>query len=140
MLCHCPKKEKNAQSEARNKPISRRLSCGEAETSFMGGKKKLTLKQMERAADKKDETAKRGGKSGGPAPEKKAPGIVPPDIKSDKVLGEIKKMKAVTPFTVASRFNLRLSVARDMLDELAQRGIIDYVSGSKNIKIYRPHD
>lgn len=107
----------------------------------MGGKKKLTLKQMEREADKKDEAPKkeRGGKSTGPA-ERRAPGITPPDIRSDKVLGEIKKMKVLTPFAVASRFNLRLSVARDMLDELAQKGLIDYVSGSKNLKIYKPHD
>ena len=49
-------------------------------------------------------------------------------------------MKALTPYTVGSRFNLSLSVARDMLDELAQRGIIEYVSGSKYLKIYKPHD
>jgi small subunit ribosomal protein S25e len=109
----------------------------------MGGKKKLTLKQMERDSEKKDEAAaKRGGKSKstGAPPEKKAPSINQPDLRSDKILGEIKKMKALTPFTVASRFNLRLSVARDMLDELSQKGIIEYVSGSKNIKIYKPHD
>jgi len=107
----------------------------------MGGKKKLSLKQMEREQDKKDEAGqKRGSKSGGQAPERKAPGIIPPDIKSDKVMGEVKKMKAVTPYTVASRFNIRLSVARDMLDELAQRGVLEYVSGNKNLKIYKPHD
>jgi len=105
----------------------------------MGGKKKLTLKQMERMQEKKDEAGKRGSKSTG-SPEKKAPGIIPPDLKSEKVIGEVKKMKALTPFAIASRFNLRLSVARDMLDELAQRGIIEYVSGSKNLKIYKPHD
>jgi len=106
----------------------------------MGGKKKLTLKQIERMQEKKDEAQRRGGKSSGSAPEKKAPGITPPDVKSDKVIGEVKKMKAVTPYAIASRFNLRLSVARDMLDELAQRGVIEYVSGSKNLKIYKPHD
>ncbi|MDH5634834.1 MAG: hypothetical protein OEY30_03295 [Candidatus Bathyarchaeota archaeon] len=106
----------------------------------MGGKKKLTLKQMERMQEKKDETTKRGSKSGGLGSEKKVPGITVPDLKSDKVIGEVKKMKAVTPYAVASRFNLRLSVARDMLDELAHRGILEYVSGSKNLKIYKPHD
>jgi len=106
----------------------------------MGGKKKLTIKQMERTQDKKDEAPKKGGKSGGLAPEKKAPGIIPPDPRSEKVVNEVKKMKAITPYAVASRFNLRLSVARDMLDELTQRGVIDYVSGSKNLKIYKPHD
>jgi len=107
----------------------------------MGGKKKLSLKQIERSQDKKDEASekKKGGKSG-PAPERKAPGIMPPDLRSDKVIGEIKKMKVVTPFVVASRFNLRLSVAKDMLDELAQRGVLEYISSGKNLKIYKPHD
>jgi small subunit ribosomal protein S25e len=105
----------------------------------MGGKKKLTLKQMERTEEKKDETSKREKKSSGPASEKRAPGIIPPDL-SEKVIGEVKKMKALTPYTIASRFNLRLSVARDMLEELAQRGIVEYVSGSKYLKIYKPHD
>jgi small subunit ribosomal protein S25e len=108
----------------------------------MGGKKKLTLKQMERASEKKDEKekAKKGGKGGGGMPEKKGPGIVPPDAKSEKVVGEIKKMKALTPYTVATRFNLRLSVAKDLLDDLAQRGVIQYVSGSRSLKIYKPTD
>ena len=106
----------------------------------MGGKKKLTLKQMERMQEKKDEKEKKGGKGGGGPPEKGAPRIVPPDPKSEKVISELKKMKALTPYAVASRFNLRLSVAKDLLDELAQRGVIEYVSGSKNLKIYKPHD
>jgi small subunit ribosomal protein S25e len=105
----------------------------------MGGKKKLTLKQMERNVEKKDEKEKKGGKGGGPA-EKKAPGIILPDLKSEKIIGEVKKMKAITPYAIASRFNLRLSVARDVLDELAQKGTIEYVSGSKYLKIYKPRD
>lgn len=108
----------------------------------MGGKKKLTAKQMERVQEKKDDAQapKRGGKTGGFTSEKKAPSIILPDLKSEKIIGEVKKMKAVTPYAIASRFNLRLSVARDMLDELAQRGILEYISGSKSIKIYKPHD
>jgi len=107
----------------------------------MGGKKKLSLKQIERTQDKKDEASekKKGGKSG-LAPERKAPGIMPPDLRSDKTIAEIRKIKAVTPFAVASRFNLRLSVAKDMLDELAQRGVLEYVSSGKNLKIYKAHD
>lgn len=106
----------------------------------MGGKKKLTLKQMERTEEKKGEAPKRGGKTTPTLAERKAPGIIPPDLKSDKIVGEVKKMKAVTPYAVASRFNLRLSVARDMLEELTRRGVLDYVSGNKNLKIYKPHD
>jgi len=104
----------------------------------MGGKKKLTLKQMERMRAKKDEKSEKKG--GGAVSEKKSAGIVPPDPKSEKVISELKKLRVLTPYTVATRFNLRLSVAKHLLNELAQRGLIEYVSGSKNIKIYRPVD
>jgi len=106
----------------------------------MGGKKKLTMKQMERMQQKKDEKSEKREKGGGAGSERKPTGIVPPDPKSEKVISELKKMRALTPYAVAARFNLRLSVAKDLLDELAQRGLIEYVSGSKNIKIYKPID
>lgn len=109
----------------------------------MGGKKKLTLKQMERMHERRDEASKKAGpKTGGQVQvqEKRAPGIVPPDPKSEKVVSELRKMKALTPYTVATRFNLRLSTAKDLLDELARRGVIEYVAGSKNLKIYKPCD
>jgi len=105
----------------------------------MGGKKKLTLKQMERASVKKDEQKGRKS-SGGSSAEKKSAGIVLPDPKSEKTVGELKKIKALTPYAVASRFDLRLSLARDLLEELERRGVIEYVSGSRNIKIYKPAD
>jgi ribosomal protein S25 len=49
-------------------------------------------------------------------------------------------MKALTPYTVATRFDLRLSVAKDFLEDLERRGIVEYVSGSKNLKVYKPLD
>ena len=102
----------------------------------MGGKKKLSLKQIERAQDKKPEKEKKTGKSAGP-PDKKTAGITSPDPRSEKVVGELKKMKVLTPYAVATRFDLRLSVAKVLLKELEQRGTIKYVSGSENIKIYK---
>ena len=107
----------------------------------MGGKKRPTLKQMEKSSEKKDEKEKKGGKGKeGTMPERKAAGITPPDPKNEKIIGEIKKMKALTPYAVATRFNLRLSVAKDFLDELAQRGVIQYVAGNRGLKIYKPVD
>ena len=76
----------------------------------MGGKKKLSLKQIERSQDKKPEKEKKTGKSAGP-PDKKVAGITSPDSRSDKIVGELKKMKVLTPYSVATRFDLRLSVA-----------------------------
>lgn len=102
----------------------------------MGGKKRLSLKQMERMQrrqERKESVPKRFS-------EKKAAGIVSPDYRSKKVISELKKMKVLTPYTVASRFDLRLSVAKGFLKELEKRGVIEYVSGSSNLKIYKPSD
>ena len=70
--------------------------------------------------------------------EKKTAGIVSPDYRSQKVISELKKMKVLTPYTVASRFDLRLSAAKGFLKELEKRGFIEYVSGGANLKIYKP--
>lgn len=104
----------------------------------MGGKKKLNLKQMERMQDKKDvEDKDKKKKEKGAPKEKKASSVIPPDAKSDKVIGELKKMHVLTPYTVATRFNIRMSAAKDLLDQLQGNGIIQLVSGSHSIKIYR---
>ena len=100
----------------------------------MGGKKKLTLKQMERM-----QARERGKKEGGTtrSATKKSAGIFPPNPKSKKVIDELKKMRVLTPYTVASRLDLRLSVAKHFLEELERQGTIEYVSSSKNLKIYK---
>jgi small subunit ribosomal protein S25e len=106
----------------------------------MGGKKKLGMKQMERMQDKKDEEDKSGkkkDKAGAPR-ERRTIGVIPPDAKSEKIVSEIKKMNVLTPYTVATRFNVRISAAKDFLEQLEQNGAVQLVSGSHNIKVYRP--
>ncbi|HDI07982.1 MAG TPA: hypothetical protein ENF76_06435 [Candidatus Bathyarchaeota archaeon] len=106
----------------------------------MGGKKRLTLKQMEKQS-RKQARQKRSGASDATAPrDKKAPGIIPPDIKDPKVIEEVKKIKVLTPYAVASRFNIRLSTARDFLKQLEEKGVIKFVSRSRNVRIYTPAD
>ena len=111
----------------------------------MGSRKKLSLKQAEkmqkRQAKKQSPTKKEGKqREGSSSPQKKSIGIISPNIKNEKTINEIKKMKVLTPYSVASRFDIRLSVARIFLEELKQKGIIQYVSAGKNIKIYKPSD
>jgi small subunit ribosomal protein S25e len=106
----------------------------------MGGKKKLSLKQMERSQDKKDEEdAKKEKKKdkAGPPKEKRQLSILPPDVKNEKIIGELKKMNVLTPYAVATRFNVRISSAKDFLEQLEENGTIHLVSGSHNIKIYK---
>ena len=106
----------------------------------MGGKKKLGLKQMERMQSRKDEEEaekKKKEKAGAPR-EKKAIGVIPPDANNEKFVSEIKKMNVLTPYAVASRFNIRISAAKDFLKQLEENGAVQLVSGSHNIKIYKP--
>jgi small subunit ribosomal protein S25e len=104
----------------------------------MGGKKRKSLTKMERAQRRPEgkrtrrESKSREFQTKGPS------GITIPNIQSKSVLNEVRKMKVLTPYTVASHFNLRLSVAKDMLEELHQRGVITYVSGGRNLRIYKP--
>jgi ribosomal protein S25 len=82
-----------------------------------GGKKNKSLSQMTKT--------------------KKGLGITVPDVNNKKVMGELKGLKVLTPSVVASRLNIRLSLAKDFLNELEKRKMIEYVSGGKNLKIYK---
>ena len=109
----------------------------------MGGKKKLGLKQMERQQGKEDEAKaakeKKEGKKAG-APEKKRSNInvIPPDAKNDKIIAEIKKTPVLTPYGLATKYNVRISAAKQFLEALEQNGTVQLVSGSHNIKVYKP--
>lgn len=108
----------------------------------MGGKKKLGLKQMERMQARKDkeEKAEKKKEKAGPPKEKKPIGVIVPDVKNEKIVNEIKKMNVLTPYTVATRFSIRISAAKDFLEQLEQNGAVQLVSGSHNIKVYKPLD
>ncbi len=103
-----------------------------------GGKKKLTLKQMDKIQTR--EAAKKESKTSSRPTDKKVAQIVLPNLKSEKVMTELKKARAITPYAISSRFDIRISVARDLLKELERQGTIEYVSGSKNLKIYKLPD
>jgi len=107
----------------------------------MGGKKKIGLKQMERMQSRQSEDEKAKDKKkekAGPPKEKRTIGVIAPDVKNEKYVNEIKKMNVLTPYAVASRFNIRISAAKDFLKQLEEAGAVQLVSGSHTIKIYKP--
>ena len=106
-----------------------------------GGKKKLTLASIERTQERKPEKKsdkKKDSKAMGSS-ERRAPDVFVPDA-TGKMVDEMKKLKVLTPYVVATRFNLRLSVAKDFLEELERRGAVQLVSRSRNIRVYKPAD
>ena len=107
----------------------------------MGGQKKLSLKQIERAQARRreaDKADKKKKEKKGAHKEKKIIGILPPSVKNKKNINEIKKMKVLTPFAVSTKFNIRISAAKDFLEQLEQIGAVELISGNHTIKIYKP--
>lgn len=107
----------------------------------MGGKKKISLKQMERMQSRQAEDEKGKDKKKektGFSKEKRTISVIAPDAKNEKIVAEIKKMNVLTPYSVASRFSIRISAAKAFLEQLEAVGAVHLVSGSHNIKIYRP--
>ena len=107
----------------------------------MGGQKKLSLKQIERAQARRreaDKTDKKKREKKRAPKEKKNVGILPPSVKNKKIVNDIKKMKVLTPYAVSTKFNIRISAAKDFLEQLEQIGAVELVSGNHTIKIYKP--
>ncbi len=108
-----------------------------------GGKKKKNITQMAKSQDLEDRKGQPKGKEGkaGPsssASEKRVQGITVPNMKDKKVEKELQAMKVLTPYSVATRFYIRISVARDFLDELQREGLISFVTSGKGTKVYKP--
>ena len=93
----------------------------------MPGKK--SLKKMEKTQDTE-----------APKEEKKKEKIVGSvdaiNANSPELMDAMKKMKAITPTGVASQFNLKVSVAKKMLDRARPKGTIKLVAHTNNLRVY----
>jgi ribosomal protein S25 len=108
----------------------------------LGGAKKKSLAQMEKQQDqqdsgKKPEPASGKKTKGKTVAEKKTAGITMPSLDNEKLVGELSKLGALTPYSIATQFNVRLSVARDILEELERRRLVTSVGGNTRIKIFK---
>jgi small subunit ribosomal protein S25e len=105
----------------------------------MGGKKKLGIKQMEKQQEDKaaEEKSKKKEEKKGPPQKKTTISIMAPDVKDQKIVAEVKKMGVLTPYAVATRYGIRISTAKDFLEQLESAGAVQLVSGSHSIKIYK---
>jgi len=104
----------------------------------MGGGKKRSLAQIEKQQKLKEkEEAKAKEKKTKGSTEKKTSILNLPDTSSKEFLDELSKMKAITPYGIASKYGLRLSIAKDVLEDLEKRGTIQMVAGNNRLRIYR---
>jgi len=106
----------------------------------MGGAKKKsiakTLKQQQKQAQKQEaQTRKKGKKQ--KTIEKMVGDVDLPNVSEKNLLADLKAMKAITPYTVASKYNLRQSVAKELINKLEEKGVVTTVSGNSRLRIYK---
>jgi ribosomal protein S25 len=94
----------------------------------MPGKK--SLKKVEKTQETKEKSEKKEKR------DKIIGAVEIPDASSDEVMQALKRMKAITPNSVASQFNLKVSIAKKMLSELEAEGTLELAASSQNIKVY----
>jgi ribosomal protein S25 len=96
----------------------------------------MEKQQEQQDAAKKPEPAKKT-KTKAVAEKKTMGGIALPNFDDPKFNGELSKLGALTPYAIATQFNVRLSVARDILEELERRRLVKPVGGNARIKVYK---
>ncbi|RLE78220.1 MAG: 30S ribosomal protein S25e [Thermoprotei archaeon] len=105
----------------------------------MGGKKKPTISQLEKrmkVLSKRQEGRRRREKAAREAKlDLKLPTL---DVPVDTIAREVVKMRCITPYAVATKYNIKISLAKKVLRELAQRNIIRLVDRNRRVEIYVP--
>ncbi len=94
---------------------------------------KRSLRQIERQQRRRggEEKQEKGGKV-----EKTIGSLDIPDLSSDDLMEQLRRMKAITPNGLANQFNIKVSTAKRLLEGLTKDRVIELVSKSHNLKVY----
>lgn len=101
----------------------------------MGGVKKRPVSQMETGLSGASQERKKGKSKA--TVERKMRGISIPNVDEKSLLKDLSKLGAITPYALASKYDLRLSVAKQVLSELEKRELIKLEEGNRRIKVFR---
>ncbi len=103
----------------------------------MGGKKRPTISQLVKRQEREQQQAKPTIRK--VTSEEKQQKVQHVDSKLIKdIEREIVKLSCVTPYTVASKFNIKVSTAYRILRELRDRGALQLVSKGHRVEVYAP--
>lgn len=56
----------------------------------------------------------------------------------ETVENEIVKMRAITPSMIASRYDIRVSTAKQLLQDMSRRGKLRLTIDTRRLKVYEP--
>ena len=102
----------------------------------MGGKKKPTISQLEKRMKVLSKREKR--RQSRVREVKKERGLPTLNIPINAIAKDVKKMKCITPYLVASKYGIKISLAKKVLRELAERNVIKLVDRNRRVDIYVP--
>ncbi len=106
---------------------------------MMGGSKKKSLSKMDK--QQKLQAQKRSGKqkkiSRRKTIDETMRGSNIPNVPTKDLSNELKKMKAITPYALAMKYSIKLSLAKAWLNLLNQKGTIQKIAGNSSLKIYK---
>jgi len=102
----------------------------------MGGKKKPTISQLEK---RMKVLAKREKKRQSRVKEvRRETGLPTLSVPVDAIARDVKKMKCITPYLIATKYGIKISLAKKVLRELAERNVIRLVDRNRRVDIYVP--
>ena len=104
----------------------------------MGGKTKKPITAMEKQQKLRELKEKRAKEKKEERREKRIASPLLPLEVAKQLENELNSMKCITPHALAMRFGLKIGVAKNVLKELEQRGILKCVARSSRISIYTP--
>jgi len=102
----------------------------------MAGAKKKSLKQAEKQQRVKQAKGKKGGKETRANPADKTVTLENTDFTDRQLRESLKKMNAITPYAVATQFNIKLSTAKRLLGTMKGQGVLQLVARSRNVQLY----
>jgi len=59
-----------------------------------------------------------------------------PDLSNEELIEHLSNMRAITPTAIAIQFNIRVGMAKRLLEELRKNRVVDLVTRSHNLKVY----
>jgi small subunit ribosomal protein S25e len=103
----------------------------------MAGAKKKSLRQAEKRQKAKQGKGKKGRSESRSKPADRTVTLENTDFSDEQLRDGLKKLKAITPYTVATQFNIKLSTAKRLLGTMRGQGVLQLVARSRNVQLYK---
>jgi len=99
-----------------------------------GMPQKKSMRQMERQQRLRES---KGAKQEKTRVKKTVGSVDIPDIAGEEFMDHLGRMRAITPTEIANQFNIKVSMAKRLLEELRRNEVVDLASRSHNLKVYQ---